>query len=550
MFHKSLENGFKRLGNTKKINSLERKLIIREGELQELQSIGVALSTEKDLRTLLKIILRFAVDITGADAGTLYLVDKDPIDPAMSILKFELNYNYSVKVNEETHTIPLDKNSIAGYVALTNEILNIKNSYELDNNQEFFHSKAFDEKHHYVTKSILTFPMANRKDEVIGVIQLINKKNRLDKILKSHQDFAESVTFFNETDEQMVYSLASQAAVALENANLYESIQKLFDGFVKASVSAIESRDPTTSGHSERVAVYSENLAICLSAVNEGPYKDVSFDEDDLKVLRYASLLHDFGKVGVRENVLTKAKKLYPEEMSLFYARIFFIKRDITANALKKKIDLISQATQTELSQEFKKIDEQLEKELLRMDYYLNEIIRINEPLPIKQTDIVTLNEIKDYKYIDPQGHEKYLLTDLEFAKLSIPFGSLDEKERKDIESHVTHSYEFLKKIPWTTEMKDIPEIAYGHHEKMNGKGYPRGLQKENIPIQSRIIAIADIYDALTASDRPYKKAMPVEKAIQILIQEAIVNTLDKDLVDLFIKNKIYECSMNKSVTS
>lgn len=541
LFNKALENGFKRLSNATEINSLEKKLILREGEVEELQAIGVALSTEKNIKTLLNIILRFAVDITNSDAGVLYLIEKNPENSKLKQLRFALNHNYSIHETTAPYSIPVNKKSIAGYVAISKKLLNISDSYLLPENLGYSHSRFFDEKYNYTTKSILTFPMKDRKDEVIGVIQLINKKTRMDKILKKKEDFEEFILPYMENDEQMVESLASQAAVALENAMLYENIQRLFEGFVKASVSAIESRDPTTSGHSERVAIYAVELAKAVSETNEGDFNSIVFSEEEFKELRYSSLLHDFGKVGVREHVLTKAKKLYPHEIPIIISRVHYAKKDLTALYLLQKVNLMIENPNCNFQKEFAEIDQNLERELKKLDFYLEKIIQINEPVPLRDGDLSVLQEIRNYYYLDGSGHKNPLITLQEYKRLSIPYGSLDETERKEIESHVKHSYEFLKKIPWTREMENIPEIAYAHHEKLNGKGYPRGLSKDKILLQSKMISIADIYDALTASDRPYKKAMPPDMALQILKCEAESDNIDSKLLELFITRKIYE---------
>lgn len=524
-----------------RLKKVEQKLLITEDEVQELQSIGIALTTEKDLDKLLKTIIRLSTNITNSDAGVLYLVEKEEDNPSNRYLRFVLNQNYSLTIDSVPFTMPLDKTSLSGYTAITREILNIPDSYNISAEKEYSHSKKFDEMYQYWTRSILTIPMQNHKDEVIGVIQLINKKKTFSAMLREKGDFERWVEPYSERDEKLAQALASQAAVALENAILYENIQKLFEGFVKASVQAIESRDPTTSGHSERVALYSYSLALAVNETQNGTYSGVNFSEEELKELRYASLLHDFGKVGVRECVLVKAHKLSPLQEALLVARIEYIKNDLVRKNLEDKLQFLIENGNSGYAEAFSALEFKLKTQYDQLDYYRREIFRINQPTVVAESDWAILEEIRDYTYTDLKGETHTLLSAEEYQKLTIPRGSLDEKERIEIESHVSHSYKFLKEIPWTREMKHVPEIAHAHHEKLNGKGYPRGLSDKEIMPQSKIMAIADIFDALTASDRPYKKALSIEKALQILREEASHFHVDGELLDIFIREKVYD---------
>ncbi len=539
LFIKSIENGFYRLQLRNRVIELEKKLIRTEDELSELQTISIALSTEKNISNLIKTIIKLCMEVTMADAGAVYLVEKNPKDENKKLLRFMLNENHSLKIDSVTFTMPLDKTSLAGYAACTKEILNIPDSYKIEENVEYNHSKKFDQQYKYFTKSILTFPMINHKDDVIGVVQLINKRNAPYVLLKKEEDF-DNIIPFNQKDEIFVSALASQAAIALDNAILYDSIQKLFEGFVMASVQAIESRDPTTSGHSERVAIYSVELAKAVSKKTSGVYKDIQYNDEEIKELRYASLLHDFGEVGVRECVLQKEKKLEPIQLEMFLARINFVKKNIYIKSLNKKLE-ISLKEPENLEDEFEKIDQHTNLEIDQIELFRQEVFKANEPTVLHKEEFDTLKRIKDYTFISEDDKTMNLLTDDEYLKLCISKGSLDQIERVEMESHVTHSFEFLKEIPWTSDMKNIPEIAFGHHEKLDGSGYPRGLKEEDINLKSKIMTIADIYDALTASDRPYKKAMSIEKALEILKIEVANNHVDKNLLDIFIEDKIYK---------
>lgn len=541
---KAVSNGFKSLARHRKVFELEKALVLAEDEINELHSIAEALSTVKDIDKLLSLILKRCIDITVSDAGSLYLVDKN--GNGEKILRFMISDNFSLDIEAVRFTLPLDKTSISGYVASTKQILNIPDSYNLPQNVEYKHSKKFDEQYNYKTKSILTFPLINHKDEVIGVIQLVNKRINPGVILSSPADTDKFAISYGHRDEKYVQSLGSQAAIVLENALLYDEIQKLFEGFIEASVKAIESRDPTTSGHSGRVAIYTVELAVAVSRSNQGKYSDINFSQQQIKEIRYASLLHDFGKVGVRENVLVKAKKLYPDQIDMIEWRINYIKRDITAKYQLQKLEYLMKNKKGDYSEYFALMDKELDEKLLKLDTYLSEILRINEPTILTQNDTGLLSEIQHYIYQDINGQNKPLLSESEILKLSIPKGSLDIQERKMIEEHVTHTFEFLSKIPWTRELKDVPLIAYGHHEKLDGTGYPRELESSQIPVQSKMMTIADIYDALTASDRPYKRAVPPEKALDILGYEVKDGHVDGDLLDIFINKRIYQATDRK----
>jgi HD-GYP domain-containing protein (c-di-GMP phosphodiesterase class II) len=383
--------------------------------------------------------------------------------------------------------------------------------------------------------------MQDHKGEILGVIQLINCKVDRASRIRTPEDADTYVIPFSKDIEPMVLSLASQAAVSLENNNLYQEIETLFEGFVKASVQAIESRDPTTSGHSNRVAFYTVSLAKVVDRVNDGAWAETHFTAEDLKEIRYASLLHDFGKVGVREHVLVKAKKLYPDKMDLLKLRFDYIRKTTHYTLLKKRFEALREGGKDEYLLKEAELDREESERLAEIEEFLQNIITANEPSVLAEEPARILDVIHVKTFDEPGGEPVPFLTDDEHIKLKIPQGSLDEEERKEIESHVIHTYNFLNTIPWTKEMRNIPTIARGHHEKLDGTGYPKKWLAPEIPVQTRMMTVSDIYDALTASDRPYKKAVPAQKALDILNDEVKDKKLDPDLVKIFIEARIWE---------
>jgi HD-GYP domain-containing protein (c-di-GMP phosphodiesterase class II) len=356
----------------------------------------------------------------------------------------------------------------------------------------------------------------------------------------------EHVIPFTSLDEDLVTSLASQAAVAFENTLLIQDIKNLFDSFVRAAVTAIEQRDPTTSGHSGRVAVLTVGLAERVDAASGGPFRDVHFTRDQLQEIRYASLLHDFGKVGVREKVLVKGKKLYVGEEMLVRQRLAYVKRTLEAEYLRAKLDQVLAGKATpELLREMDAAYEQRRDEIEQL---VSVILQANEPTILEAESFNALMGLTNQTFVAADGSQQPLLTPNELDALQIRKGSLNEKERREIESHVTHTFHFLSQIPWTSEFKRVPEIAYAHHEKMDGSGYPRKLSAGDIPVQSRMMTISDIFDALVAWDRPYKKSVSVERALEILVvEEAGRGKIDKNLLDIFVQAKVYEKTLPRA---
>ena len=510
-----------------------------ERELGELNAIGIQLSAERNLDVLLETILTKAREITRSDAGSLYLVEEAP-DGAPR-LRFALAQNESVEIPFRAATLPLNGQSVAGHVALTGTIVNLADAYEPPPGSPFQINRWFDEHSRYRTKSMLVVPMRTPQGEMLGALQLINCKPEGLGPLRSPEEAEQHVRAYGERHERLAGSLASQAAVALANRRLYESISQLFEGFVKASVTAIESRDPTTFGHSFRVADLTVGLAEAMDRADSGPYRNVRFAAEELRELRYAALLHDFGKVGVREHVLVKSKKLYPADLERIRQRIELLMRDLELGVTRRKLDWAVRRGKDGFAQQAARLDDELAAAIAELDEALDVIVTVNEPSVRPQDFTAQLLRITARGWQDHRGRLRTVLTPEEASILAITKGSLTEAERREIQQHVVHTFQFLAQIPWTREFRRIPEIARSHHEKLDGSGYPFGFRGEQIPVQSRMMTIADIYDALTATDRPYKKAVRVEEALDTLREEQRAGALDGSLLDLFIDARVFE---------
>lgn len=519
-------------------------------ELGELINIARAMTTERDVNKLLAIILEKSRFVTGADAGSIYVVEDettartDETDSGASsrgrgpMLRFKLSQNETVAYDSREFVMPISTRSIAGSAALGKKAINIPDAYDIPAGAQYGFDRRFDEKIGYRTKSILTVPLISQRDEVIGVIQLINKKKDPEKKLFTKEDVEEQVVPFDERSEELLGMVAAQAGASLENAMLYDEIRKLFEGFVKASVEAIESRDPTTSGHSRRVADLTVELAKVVDLETHGPYKDASFTSEDLRELEYASLLHDFGKIGVREKVLVKANKLYDDKVELIRARFDFIARSLEADVLRRKLTALERGAP---ASELDALDRELVERKAELEASWHTIMAANEPTVLAAGDFAKIELLAKETYFDMRGESRFLLDADEAVALSVKRGSLTPKEYDEITSHVVHTFKFLSNIPWGKAFRRVPQIAGAHHERLNGTGYPNRLRAEEIPVQSKMMSISDIYDALTASDRPYKKAVPVERAVDILEYGVKDQHLDPELVRIFRESRVWE---------
>ncbi len=526
--------------------ALELELERSRHENDMLISIGRALSQERDIQSLLAIILRRACEVTNADAGSIYVVEGAEEDVSLRKLRFAVSQNDSRTLPPAGFTMSVSSTSIVGQSVLSADRINVPDLYSLDepgtgnNPWGFVHDRTFDDKYRYQTRSVLAVPMISARAEVIGVIQLINKRAKGWITLDLPSDFESGVVPFDDVSEAYIFALASQAGIALENVLLYEEVKTLFDGFVKAAVTAIESRDPTTSGHSERVAKLTVGLAEAVGRTGVGHYREVRFSRDDLKQIEYAALLHDFGKVGVREHVLVKAKKLYEHERELILQRFQLIKRGFKIEGLESKVRYLTEASREQVAEQLAAVDRDIIGKIAELDDVIKFILASNEPTVLDQGGFERIATIAGLSFTDDDGHTHPMLTHDEATCLQIRRGSLTEKERLEINSHVSHSFSFLKRIPWSRTLRDVPDIAHAHHEKLDGSGYPKALKGEQIPIPARMMAISDIYDALTASDRPYKKAMPIEKALDIVGSEVKRGQLDSELFDVFVQSRVW----------
>ncbi|MCK6438888.1 MAG: GAF domain-containing protein [Planctomycetes bacterium] len=538
--------------------------------LRKLNRIGLALTQERDLGKLLQLILRETTQLLDADAGSIYIlestkervrthkvlgrVERKSHASAVRVaegtelgqynLRFAAARNESKEIPFKEIVFPANLQSIAGYCALKGELVNLPDVYNIDEDAPYtFNPDIVDKKYGYRCVSMLSIPMRNMRDEVVGVIQLINKKKNPTQVLDNPATTPECVLPFGPDDLELALSLGNQAGTAIENVRLYDSINMLFESFVYATVRSIEQRDPSTAGHSARVTRITLGMADIIRNKKDGVYKDVTFSEEEMVELHYASILHDVGKIGVREHILTKAKKLFPFQRDVVEVRTGFIEASIRQRALERIAALngSTAAAKDAITKECNQAVAQLHE-----DYQF--VMDVNEPGFLTDENLAKLKLVYEREHPVAKGAPARLLTEQEFQSLSTRRGSLSAEERIEIESHVLKSRKFLENIPWSPELANVPAIAGWHHEKMNGKGYPDGIPAMETPLQARIMAVADVFDSLTAADRPYKPAIPLERALEIMQNMAKFGDLDPEVVRLFIDDKVWE-KLNLKVT-
>lgn len=499
------------LTNLIEVQQLRAQMRQERETLQILNELGFSLSTIPETRQLLDRLLGHARRALRADGGSIYLIEDRH-------LTFAAAQNDTVRFAPSRPTLPIDDSSMAGYVAGRGELLRIDDVANLPATAPFRPNLSNDAALGYRTCSALLVPMVDRDNQVFGVLALYNRKAVPGVPLA---DF-DRVLAFTEHDADLARSIASQAAVALESHRLYQEIRALFDGFVTAAVTVIEARDPSTAGHSHRVAALTARLAREVHDSEAKAFAGVRFSPLELEELHYAAILHDFGKVGVPEQVLLKAEKLYPWELG----------------SLELRFRLAAVQTRLEMLQRHP--PEDLHPLLGLLEEDLNLVREVNRPSwRPNDADLRRLQTIGG-RWVLSDRREP-ILSDRELSRLCIPQGSLDPDERKAIEAHVTFTYNFLKVIPWTRNLRRVPELAHAHHEKLDGSGYPRALLGDQIPYGARLMAIADIFDALTAGDRPYKSAMSVSTATRILREEAEGGRLERPAVELLIEQRLWE---------
>ncbi|MED5353389.1 MAG: HD domain-containing phosphohydrolase [Nitrospinota bacterium] len=506
------------------------------GQIKKLSDIGRALSGVHDLNTLLEMIVDQARSFTKADAGTLYIMEENT-------LRFQIVQNDSLKIRmggKTGDTIPfppveLKESNVSAYVAIKGEPVNIPDVYDTDL-FDFTGPKKFDQSTGYRSKSMLVIPLKNHENDVIGVLQLLNATNAINK----------EVIPFSKDYVNLSESLASQAAVAITNAKLISNMAELFEAFVKVMATAIDEKSPVTGGHIRRVANLTLTMAEFINEHEDGIFKEKKFSPDQMYELRIAAYMHDIGKVTTPVEIVEKAKKLQTIFDRIHYVRLRmdYIIQKVQLEGQKIKIDLLERNTP---KSEVEKFETDLNNKIQELKDIRSFINKCNEPGEFLEDETLDrLKEISQRTYLDNEGIEQPFLTEDELLNLSIRRGSITEAERKKMQDHAAVTLRMLKQIPFTKKLKNIPNFAGAHHEFINGNGYPLGLKGDQIPFEGRLMAVTDIAEALTASDRPYKKAMPLETVYRILRSMSEKGELDNDLVELFIGKEIYKIYQEK----
>ena len=501
-----------------------------EDRLHRLSEIGMALSTEKNTDRLFEMILEEAKNISRADGRTLYSMNdkgdlnfeilcNDTMDTVMGGTSgIEIPY-YPVHLWLEDGT-PNQKN-VSAYVALTGKTVNIKDAYE-EEGFDFEGTKNFDKKSGYRSKSFLTVPLKNHENEIIGVMQLINARN----------DHGEVVRFNKEMQEQ-IESLASQGAVALTNKRLVEELKTLFEAFIKLIATAIDKKSEYTGGHCERVPVITMMLADAVAKVKKGKYKDFKMTEEERYELYIAAWLHDCGKVATPPHIVDKSTKLETifDRIELIKTRSQILKKDAQIELLNRKLN---EGLNDQFELEYKtKID--------AIDNDIQFLIDCNIGGEYMKPEFQKRVELIGSQKINIDGVEENFLTSEEIRNLNIQKGTLLPEEREIINDHIVITIEMLEQLPYPKNLKNVPEFAGGHHEKMDGTGYPKGLNESQMSTQAKIMAIADIYEALTAADRPYKDGKKLSDAMRIMGYMKDDYHIDKDLFEIFVSSGTYK---------
>lgn len=507
-------------------------------QLERLNTIGTALSSEPDNKRLLETILLGAKELTNADGGTLYTVNED--DDA---LKFEIMRTQSLGISVGGTTgkpvpfspLPLylkDKkpnmSMVAATTVLIGKTINIPDAYETKD-FDFSGTREFDDKMAYRSKSFLTVPMKNHENEIIGVLQLIN----------AIDPETNEVIAFSQSHERLVESLASQAAVAMTNQNLIGGLKDLFESFIKLIADAIDEKSPYTGGHCQRVPELTMMLAEAAIKSKNGVFKDFSMSDKELYELKIASWVHDCGKVTTPEHIMDKATKL-----DGIFDRVHYI--DQRFELLKAQRESAYLRLMLQSAKKGRQLNEaSLQKEVERIFTQLDRdkafIRKVNiggeSMLPEDQNRIM---KIANYEFVSSTGKVVKFLTDNEIYNLTVPRGTLTPEERAVINNHIVVTIRMLESLPYPKDLARVPEYAGGHHERMDGRGYPKGLVKEQMSIPARMMGIADIFEALTAEDRPYKKAKTLSETLNILGKMKLDNHIDPDIFDLFVRDKVY----------
>ena len=505
--------------------------------IEKLNEIGIALSAEKNTPKLLEMILKGAKTILNADAGTLYLASENK-----KYLQFEIIMNDSLGTMMSAKREPITFESlhlydelgkpnntmVAAHAALHKKTINIPDAYTAEG-FDFAGTRAFDINTGYRSQSFLTLPMLNHENELIGVLQLINAKD-----LRTNQ-----IIEFSKISQRIAESLASQAAIALTNNKLIGQFRGLFESFINLMSEAIDKKSPYNGAHCRRVPMLTMMIADAACKADYGIFKDFSLDEEERYELKIAGLLHDCGKVTTPVHVIDKATKLETifDRIHVVNTRFEILKRDAEISFLNQKIAAIKSGNLSIISD----LEATLQQKIA--DYCSDqEFLRIcnigGEFMSAEYQERLTL--IAKYRWIDPQGVETNFLTDNELYNLNISKGTLTTEERKIINDHIVVTIEMLEQLPYPRNLRRVPEYAGGHHERMDGKGYPKGLTRDQMSLPARMMGIADIFEALSAKDRPYKQGKTLTECLQILGKMKLGNHIDPDLFDLFVSEKIY----------
>ncbi|MDH5763116.1 MAG: GAF domain-containing protein [Nitrospinota bacterium] len=508
-------------------------------QIDRLAEIGRALSGEHDLNTLLEKICDEARKFTDADACTLYIVHKDQ-------LHFRIVQNHTMeirmggKTGEEIKLPPIDlvESNVSAYVAIKGVSINIPDVYDTDL-FDFTGPKEFDKATGYRSTSMLLCPMRNHENDIIGVLQLVNARN---------PDTGATIPFSPDF-VSLTESLASQAAVSITNARLINDMEHLFESFVEVMATAIDEKSPITGGHIRRVANLTMVMAEELHKTDDLPFKEVHFTPEKFHELRVASWMHDIGKVTTPVEIIEKSKKLETifDRSHLVDMRMQFIIQKTQLEAAEAQLKLAELGEGPDKVESLKDETEHTIRELREIREFIQ---KCNEPSEFLEDEkLERLKKISQKTYMDENGNEQPFITPDELENLSIRRGSINEKERQIMKNHAQITLDMLYKIPFTKKLKNIPNFAGAHHECINGKGYPLGLQGDEIPFEGKLMAVTDITEALTAQDRPYKKAMPLDQVYAILRSMVKRNELDHDLVEFFINKNVYEIYQAKHET-
>ena len=490
-----------------------------EDEFHELSRIGIDLMREHDRKALLRLIVAQAKRLTHSDGGGLLLAKKDEqghrwLEPVLYAFD-----TLDGRFIAPSTRLPIDDASIIGHAALVKKPAVVADAYNLPRNALYHEGRQFDEDFGYRRRSMLAVPMLDQLDRVLGVLLCVNRKTVPTAQITSKAAADRFVIEYSDREVRLVRMLASQAAVAIENARLYAQIEYAFERFVCAAVSSIDLRDPATAGHSERVAKLATTLAQDLERRESGPYQNIRFTPSRMRELRFAALLHDIGKVAVPEAVLLKAKKLPHGGWERIDARFDLIRRTIELESCRSDTQAVLASRLQDLERE-------------------RAVVRAaNEPIPLEPGVAAELTRIAEQTYERVDGTTAPYLTPDELHYLLLASGTLDDRERVEIESHAVATRDLLSQIPWPDDLRDVVTYASEHHELLDGKGYPEHLAGDEIPLMTRLITIADIFDALTSSDRPYKPAVPVEQALEMLRASAAAGQLDPELVEVLTES-------------